>query len=194
MKIPTDADWDEFHDSEIVDWKRIRTSVEHENTLTNHRVTWLLTSQGFLLAAFALVFQASTKSDVTPQTQPYYKFIMAALALTGILASAYLRLGLRAAQIQHDRLRDWWEVRAKTVKGQHPPVCGSNFPWLIQSFPYYSFPLVFVVAWLFFIPVILWAEIEPYANQLGIFTLGLVGAIGLIVLGMLIGRSQPRKS
>src|SRR4051812_11981515 len=30
------------------DWQRVRAAIEHENLLTNHRVTWLLSSQAFL--------------------------------------------------------------------------------------------------------------------------------------------------
>ena len=43
MLEPKDDKWDEFHDREIVDWKRVRSALEHENLLTNHRLTWLLT-------------------------------------------------------------------------------------------------------------------------------------------------------
>jgi len=54
--------WDEFHDAEIVDWKRVRSAIEHENELTNHRLTWMLNSQAFLFAAFALTFASSPES------------------------------------------------------------------------------------------------------------------------------------
>lgn len=188
MREPNDPEWDEFHDAEIVDWKRARASIEHENTLTNHRLTWLLTSQGFLLASFALVFQASTKTDVVPELRDFYKFILAALAFTGILISAYLRLGLRAAQVQHDRLRDWWLHRPATTLARHPHICGSEFGWLTNHLPYHSFPFVFVIAWLFFIPVVMWDFLRPHANELGIGALVLVGVVGLVVLGIVIGQ------
>ncbi|BBO33243.1 hypothetical protein [Lacipirellula parvula] len=58
-----EAGWDEFHDIAIVNWKRIRTSIEHENLLVNHRITWLIASQAFLFAAFALIFQAAVVND-----------------------------------------------------------------------------------------------------------------------------------
>jgi hypothetical protein len=70
MKEPQDAEWTEFSDPAIVDWKRVRSAIEHENVLTNQRFTWLLTSQGFLLGGFVLVFQASTKADVRAGLEP----------------------------------------------------------------------------------------------------------------------------
>ncbi|HEX7408108.1 MAG TPA: hypothetical protein VF515_10745, partial [Candidatus Binatia bacterium] len=66
MRSVADDEWDEFKDPEIVDWKRVRLAIEHENTLTNSRVTWLLYAQGFLLGAYMLVFTASTKQDFKP--------------------------------------------------------------------------------------------------------------------------------
>src|SRR6266704_6538572 len=43
----------EPEDPEIARWKRARSVIEHENTLVNNRVTWLLASQGFLIASYA---------------------------------------------------------------------------------------------------------------------------------------------
>jgi hypothetical protein len=43
-----DLRFDEFKDEELVNWRRIRTSVEHENILINHRLSWLFSSQAFL--------------------------------------------------------------------------------------------------------------------------------------------------
>src|SRR6187399_279345 len=111
MRRPEDPEWSEQNDPEIVDWKRVRASIEHENNLTNHRLTWLLTSQGFLFAAFVLVFQASTKNDVVAEHKVFYKFVLSGLMLLGIVIAAYLRFLLQAAQTQHDVLRDWWKAR-----------------------------------------------------------------------------------
>jgi hypothetical protein len=83
MKKPEDNDWTEFNDPEIVDWKRVRSAIEHENDLTNHRFTWLMASQGFLFAAFGLTWQASTKTDVTANYRPLYQMMLAGFAVTG---------------------------------------------------------------------------------------------------------------
>jgi hypothetical protein len=194
MLEPSDPKWDEFHDAQIVDWKRVRSSIEHENTLTNHRLTWLLTSQGFLFAAFALVFEASTKNDVAAESRDFYKLILAGLAFTGILVSAFLRLSLRAAQVQHDRLRDWWQSRPGTDHSRHPAICGTEFGWLTSNLPHHFFPYVFQFSWLFFIAAVLWNNLKSYARPLGVGALIIVGALGLVVLGIIIGRRTPRPS
>jgi len=31
--------FDEFKDRSLADWKRVRSAIEHENTLVNHRLT-----------------------------------------------------------------------------------------------------------------------------------------------------------
>src|SRR4051812_45265106 len=42
------SEWDEFKSKACTDWKRVRTEIEHENSLINHRLVWLFTSQLFL--------------------------------------------------------------------------------------------------------------------------------------------------
>lgn len=50
--------FDEFKLRHYADWKRVRAAIEHENNLTNHRLTWLLTSQAALLTAYTVTFNA----------------------------------------------------------------------------------------------------------------------------------------
>jgi hypothetical protein len=186
MRSPNDSDWTEHNDAEIVDWKRVRSSIEHENTLTNHRLTWLLTSQGFLLGAFALLFQASGKNDVPPDFKPFYPSVLASIAFTGIMVSLYLRLGLRAAQMQHDRLRDWWEARPKT--GLHPDICGRNFGWMTHKLPYHNFPFVFMIAWTLLMPVVFWPYLKPILGIVGMIAAVIVSMTGCVVLGLFLGK------
>jgi len=141
MKTIEDDEWDEFHDAEIVDWKRVRSAIEHENELTNHRLTWILSSQAFLLVAFALMFQASTKTDVDKLLLPFYRYLLAGISTIGILAAVYLSSGLAAAQRQHKQLETWWAKREKDAS-RHPPICG-NAPQLFLKLPYHGFPLIF---------------------------------------------------
>lgn len=187
MRQPEEPDWDEFHDPEIVDWKRVRSAIEHENELTNHRLTWLLTSQAFLFAAFALVFQASTKTDVKDELRPFYQYILAGFAVTGLFACAYLSLGLLAAQRQHERLEAWWAKREQKMSRRHPPICGIS-PLFFLKLPYYSFPLVFVVAWIIFLLTTLKDLILPHANEIGVVLLSMAVVVGLILFGFVLGR------
>jgi hypothetical protein len=46
-----------FDDEEALRWTRHK--LEHENDLVNHRLSWLATSQAFLVAAYVIRFDAS---------------------------------------------------------------------------------------------------------------------------------------
>lgn len=196
VKQPNELDWDEFHDLEIVNWKRVRSAIEHENQLTNHRLTWLLSSQAFLFAAFALVFQASTKLDVAPDQKVFYQFVLAGFSLTGILVGLYIQRPLRTAEMQHNKLRDWWyaSIEKSSDPKRHPPICGDSPNWRDQFLPQSKFPLVFVAAWILFIfgvlGNIILSIIKPYSVIIGILVLSLIGALGLVSFGVMIGRRQ----
>jgi hypothetical protein len=187
---PSDSKWDEFHDPEIVDWKRVRSALEHENTLTNHRLTWLLTSQGFLFAAFALVFEASTKNDVKPEIRVVYEWILGGLAITGILVSVWIGLGIQTAGEQHDCLERWWKDRRKD-ETRHPPICGHG-PRLILRLPYSAFGSIFVVAWLIFLLILFADTLLPYADRIAMVIGGAATVAGLIGFGFLLGRRRSR--
>jgi hypothetical protein len=200
IKHRDDPDWDEFHDIEITNWKRVRSAMEHENELVNHRLTWLLSSQAFLFAAFALTFQASTKLDVKPDQKVFYQFVLAGFAFIGILVGLYIQRPLRTAEIQHDKLRDWWNKSIEENPDRnvrHPPICGESPNWRDRFLPQSKFPLVFVAAWIIFTFVILGNiilnAIKPYLSIIGIITLGSVGALGLVSFGVMIGRRQLDK-
>lgn len=196
VKQLNDQDWDEFGDIEIVNWKRVRSAIEHENQLTNHRLTWLLSSQAFLFAAFALVFQASTNINVNPDKNVFYQFVLAGISSTGILVGLYIQRPLRTAEIQHDRLRDWWKesIINSPEPDRHPPICGDSPNWRDRFLPQSKFPLVFVAAWIIFIFGVLGNliidTIKPYSVIIGIILLGSVGAVGLISFGVMLGRRQ----
>ncbi len=186
MKNTDDPNWDEFHDDEIVDWKRVRSAIEHENELTNHRLTWMLNSQAFLFAAFALTFQASTKKDVAESFLPFYKYVLAGISVTGILAAAYLASGLAAAQRQHEELEKWWACRKKE-QSRHPPISGKA-PLLFLPLPYHGFPFIFILGWLVFTTVTLKDVLLQYADKIGIVLLVVVTIIGLVTIGFMLGR------
>ena len=182
MKNPQDPDWDEFKDPEIVDWKRVRSAIEHENDLTNHRFTWLLASQGFLFAAFALTWQASTKTDIRDADRASYQVLLAAFAVTGILVSLYLSRGMVAAHNQHNALESWWRQRPKTDANRHPPLCGTD-PRMFRNMPYYRIPYIFASAWVLLTLTVLANYIKPYTSHITIAIFALVPAILIFFLG-----------
>lgn len=192
MKRQDDEDWDEFNDIHIVNWKRVRAAMEHENQLVNHRLTWFLSTQAFLFAAFALTFQAS--SQAKPEQQSFYQFVLAGFSLTGILVGIYIQRPLRTAELAHNSLRDWWYISIghpnSTEAKRHPPICGENPSWRDLLFPQSIFPMLFVAAWILFIFGVLKDILQPYGYVIGTVILASVGLIGIFALGIMMGRRQ----
>src|SRR5213079_896181 len=92
---------------QVADWKRVRFVIEHENTLVNHRVTWLLASQGFLLAGYFALVSGWAKTDfkIGPAT-----LVALIFALFGISAYICLSIGIMLyAAIRHIKhIQCWW--------------------------------------------------------------------------------------
>lgn len=112
----------EVHNRSLIDWRRVRLAIEHENNLVNHRVTWLLLSQGALLATFSTLFSkwieyaeaVSRSSPPSPPAAdvsgagPYLPIVLVILAVLGLAISINLRLSLKNAALQIFRLTVWW--------------------------------------------------------------------------------------
>lgn len=159
MQQSRESEWNEACDKEFADWKRVREAIGHENTLTNYRLMWFLLSQGFLFTAFASVFVILISSHGS--SQAFSLLLSLILSSIGFFVSFYLGVHLRAGQVQHDKLYNWWNDKYGQNTGfekAHPPICGKKFgeDWigqLAESFPPYSFTVVFGISWfiLFFI-------------------------------------------
>jgi hypothetical protein len=108
-QLSDNTPWDEFHDDEIVDWKRCRSAIEHENTLVNHRLSWLFASQSFLFASFGVVWNAwknpSGSNSVPAQTSVVFLII---IAITGIVVCTAIQQSLLGAEKQIILLDRWW--------------------------------------------------------------------------------------
>ena len=111
MKRNSD-DFDEFKDQEYADWRRIRLAIEHENMLVNHRITWLLTSQAFLIAALVGVFNEAQKPQgINEQWAWAFSFVTAVVSM--IICFAIGR-SLAEANFQLDHLDKWWHRKWNT--------------------------------------------------------------------------------
>lgn len=113
-----DLRFDEFHQPAITDWKRVRASIEHENLLTNHRITWLMSSQGFLFAAYAAVFKEWL--DAKPEHIQLYSILLLMIAVFGVMICAVSRRALTAAGHQLRDLDYWWHSLRPRSPGEGP--------------------------------------------------------------------------
>lgn len=110
-----DSGWDEYKDPQIVNWKRVRAVIEHENMLINHRITWLLLSQGFLLALLGSLGAACAKKagDLGDIGMQLCKFLASAglpvLMLAGIFICLVIAVTVSHAEIQIRSISNWWD-------------------------------------------------------------------------------------
>lgn len=179
MRLPHESDWDEFKDPEIVDWKRVRAAIEHENTLTNQRVTWLLVGQGFLLGAYMAVFGPIMKGETKSDMLPYSLGTLVVIVLAGLLLSIFLSRGVQAAFEQHNRLKKWWNDRPKADPNRHPRICGEEPQFRAFTIPYYKFPWLFLPVWVLLLALVLAKFLQE--TQLNINVNGLVLAMSIFV-------------
>ena len=126
MRKVSDPEWSEFNDPELAAWRRARAVVEHENTLTNHRLTWLFSSQTLLYAAFGVVFQMNITKPVREGVEHQVTIVLGAIALLGIGVCLYLYHGVRSAR-RHLHLTDnWYHGETDPVRRARDPV--QNYP------------------------------------------------------------------
>ena len=125
---------------------RIRTMIQHENDLLNHRIQWLLTINGFLLAATGAIIG---------KQGPEVALLIDVFASVGIAVcfSFYFSLGIGRKGV--GRLADTWEhYRKLFYQNDEPSGCHQigvlgwrSNPVASKLAPWYSLPFVFGVAW-----------------------------------------------
>jgi hypothetical protein len=202
--------WSEFNDKNFADWKRIRSAIEHENTLVNHRLTWLLSSQTLLITAYILSFiQWSKIKEINEQSQNVYPAILLILALFGVVLSIFIWRTLLRASSQLHRLERWWYgdrscskllERKPTIRGvpfgkeedltmYNPPIQGRNRGGIDRFINGESIPALFIAAWSFIIFYSGLTQLRAMQDTLSknwlIYTLT-VGAIVIIMMVIVI--------
>jgi hypothetical protein len=174
----------EYADKEIIDWKRIRAAIEHENNLSNHRLTWLFSSQGFLFGAFALlVANWMSKGISSVLSDAQMRLMIGGIAVTGSLICFCIWISLTAAYSQLIRLSNWWygartpedldrffldltdemkEKRQRLLRN-HPPIQGEPKARWEKYIHFANLPILFVIAWLVVFPAAAWhSSIEDF--------------------------------
>ncbi|SLN49406.1 hypothetical protein ROA7450_02440 [Roseovarius albus] len=102
---------DEERTTLLEDFNLLRSRIEHEDTLVNHRLSWLMSFMGFLFAAYAFSFMAEATSlgvDIPGNSnsdqaagiislQKSIKVMRVLMELIGVGAAAVALLGICAA-------------------------------------------------------------------------------------------------
>jgi hypothetical protein len=113
----------------------LRAMIRHENDLMNHRLTWLLTSQGLLFTALGFA--------LSNQNQQFSQQLREVLAFVGILLAASASVVLDAA---NNAILKWspqgW------VDNQNGDVIGFRGVAIFSMFsPWRVYPPMFIIAW-----------------------------------------------
>lgn len=109
-------------------YKLHRAYIEHEDRLINHRTTWLITIQSFLMATFGFTYQK--RFEVAAELHhkgenlsslgaisDEYSLFMVALALIGLAVSLLALVSVRAAAKSIGKLDTSWN----RYIGPNPP-------------------------------------------------------------------------
>lgn len=115
-------------------WEVARGLIEHEDGLSNQRMTWLLTLQGFLFTALTL--GASTLANGSNHwfhgPVVFFQFFV---IVAGALSPALVIRPLHAARRQISAARYWWEHFGRLSdekwkelpdNQRHPPIIGTS--------------------------------------------------------------------
>jgi hypothetical protein len=108
-------------------WEKIRHIIEAEDIVINHRLTWALVINGFLLAAVASLAVSLQKADHASYRIPILVALLLALTVVGSLVCQVAANLLRVPLHHHYRIRRWWEQYCATNRidpSHYPPVTG----------------------------------------------------------------------
>jgi hypothetical protein len=112
--------------------------VERENSLVDTRLNWMLTIQGLLFAALALL----AGNDTDPDIRDMLTFL---LPWTGILLSVISFLGVAGASFALLGLKTDWEK--SDDYGKAPLPYGKPLAFCLGLIPRLCLPLLFLWAW-----------------------------------------------
>lgn len=145
--------FNEFESHFITDWKRVRSQIEHEDNLVNHRITWLLASNAFLLTGYVLAI-ANLKEELLVEAKELLRLCLYAIPIVGVFISIVIIQTVSQAFGQINILASWWE-REIGDSLDHPRLIGGNQfhgekGWL--GFFFYTtlwIPLMLICLWFF---------------------------------------------
>jgi hypothetical protein len=117
----------------------IRSMISEENSLINHRVTWMSTLQGLLFAALGFAWDKANSRE-----------LITVFCLLGMLVAGFSFHTLLTATRAMYRLYDWWLER-QPRKYRGPGVMGlppASTSWISYLTPWNLFPVIFTLAWI----------------------------------------------
>jgi hypothetical protein len=114
--------------------------IEREEHLIDHRISWMLTSQGFLLTGFAVATSRGGVPSLSPAA------LTAILGFVGIAIALLSLTGIRAAYRSIDNLLTKWDERSGGKKSFFPDITTPKASGLRRVLGY-GLPLVLLAVW-----------------------------------------------
>ncbi len=145
--------------------------IAHEEALINHRMTWMLTIQGFLFATLALLAK-SDSTTIGEESQRIMNVLLDAIPVLGFLIAFFAFLGMYAAYTSIDHHK---KVSGKEVDKNYPG--GNVMASVLGRIVSMSIPGTIASTWLYFSWKINWPE--PGLAMAFFFTLS---AVTLVVI------------
>jgi hypothetical protein len=122
-------------------YTRFRAQVEREDTLVNQRLSWLLTFEGFLFAAVAIL--ANQDSEPIIKT-----FLFWAIPLTGLGAAISVIFAVFAAHQSVESFRRDWCALPPEIKDQKPSPFGGSHIHIPLLGPSFVIPIIVSMVWI----------------------------------------------
>jgi hypothetical protein len=117
--------------------------LKREHGLANSRMTWMLTSQGFLFTAFGVI--NSKTASLEPDLLQALRVAIPSVGLTVSVAALIGILGTNAAVSYY---RNAWDSKHEKVWTRFPLPSGDKIPHALGLFSTLIIPLIICFAWL----------------------------------------------
>ncbi len=127
-----------------MDWNKYRLLREHwthEDDLINHRVSWLILSQGLLFASYSIFIQLPA-----PQYTAKVQYLVKYLPLMGLGISLFFTYGIYAALSAMDDIKDRYQCSG--FDESLAPLYPSKSRLFQGKLPARIMPFLFVILWL----------------------------------------------
>ncbi|MEW6139017.1 MAG: hypothetical protein AB1733_12350 [Thermodesulfobacteriota bacterium] len=109
-------------------WEQFRHAIMHEDNLVNHRLTWLLTIEGFLIGGFFVLQNSILSKHLAALEIVGIEFLLV-LILLGAAAICYISyLMISCAYEQTRNIRELWFNKYKEERREEQPVPGTWRP------------------------------------------------------------------
>lgn len=150
----------------------LREQIQHEDSLVNQRITWLVAIEGFLFAAFVGIIASRDKID-----EYEFYILLLVIAIIGIRFSQISKQSIGAAHKSLEILRDlWnkpprdeilkkeWESNANPRK-RYPPITYVGEKSVTAWSAAFGIPNLIIYAWFLFVFIVCYKPLSNINSQ-----------------------------